>query len=131
MSVPVKGADERDPVVGIWSLPASGISMAEDIVIVAEQLLTTRNILERDTVRISQHVVEHHKGSRATPAGFAMEMRPAVFRKRPDGEDESIHFLIEGTRMIGNSKAHVCRVVGRNNFAFRTSVLDSHILGRA
>ena len=60
-----------------------------------------------------------------------MEMRPAVFRKRPDGEDESIHFFIEGTGMIGNSKAHVCRVVGRNKFAFRTSVLDSHILGRA
>src|SRR4029077_6132822 len=123
-----KSTDERDPVLGIWRFPVPWTSGAKDIKIVAEELLTARNILERDTVRISQHVIQHHKGSRPAPAGFAMEMCPAVLRKRPDGEDEAIHFFVERARMIGNSKAHIDRVVGRDNVAFRTRVLDRHIL---
>ncbi len=131
MSVPIKGADECNPVVGIWSLPASGISRAEDIVIVAEQLLTTRNILDRDTVRISQHVVQHHEGRRPTPAGFAMEMRPTILRHGPYGEDESIDLFVERARMIGNSEPDIGRAVGLDNVTFRTRMLDSHIFRRA
>src|SRR5438309_9485222 len=101
MSVPVKGADERDPVVGIWSLPASGISRAENIVIVSEQLLTTRNILERDTVRISNHVVQHQEGRRPTPACGGMEMRPTILRTDPYGEDDSIELFADRARMVG------------------------------
>ena len=130
MSVPVKGADERDPVVGIWSLPASGISRAENIVIVAEQLLTTRNILERDTVRISHHVVQHQEGRRPTPARFAMAMRPTILRHDPYGEDESIDLFVERARMIGNSEPDIGRVVAHNNVVLRTRMLDSHIFRR-
>src|SRR6266567_4487219 len=131
MSVPIKGADESNPVVGIWRFPIPWISRTEDIIIIAEQLLTAHNILERDTVRISQHVVQHHEGRRPTPASFAMEMRPAILRHGPYGEDESIDLFIERTRMVRYCKAHIGGAIGLNNLTLHTRVLDSHILRRA
>src|SRR5207237_9378003 len=104
-SVLVKGTDKRNPVLSIWRSPVLRIIRAKDIKIVAEELLTPRNILERDLFRVSQHVIQDHKSSRPPPTRFAVKMGAAVLGKRPHSEDESIHFFVERACMIGHSKA--------------------------
>jgi len=59
-SVIVKSADERIPILSIWRFPVPG-SGERSTYNHSRGVAEARNILERDPVRISQHVIQHIK----------------------------------------------------------------------
>jgi hypothetical protein len=51
-------------------------------------------------------------------------MGPAILRKRAHGEDKAVYFFIERTRMIGNGRADIGRVICLNKVALCLRALD-------
>src|SRR5260370_36065883 len=90
------------------------------VVVVTKNLLTDDDVLQRHSIRISQHVVKHHERSRPSKTRFAMEMRPGIFRKRANSENKAVHFLIERTRMTGNDEAYIARTTSTHDVGLRT-----------
>ena len=57
-----------------------------------------------------------------------MKMGPGIFWKRADRENESVHFIIERSRVIGDGDADIARASGSDNIALNACTLDSHRL---
>src|SRR5947209_2767144 len=54
-------------------------------------------------------------------------MRPAILRQCAHGEDKAVYLFIERTRMIGNSKTDIGRVICLNQVPLCLCVLDYHM----
>jgi hypothetical protein len=55
-------------------------------------------------------------------------MRPRILRKRANGDNESIDFLIEWSRMVGNSDPYITGARGRHKIAFDAGFFNNHLL---
>ena len=93
-----------------------------------QNFLASNDVLPRHSICISQHIVQHHEGSRSSQPSFAVKMCPGIFWKRADRDNKSIHFIIERSRVIGNSDADITRASGLDNVALNARTLDTDLL---
>jgi hypothetical protein len=59
-----------------------------------------------------------------------MKMRPCIFWKRTDSENESVHLIIEGARMIGHGDAHIMRAGAFDDILFGACPVDRDLFWR-
>jgi hypothetical protein len=95
-----------------------------------QNLLTEDNVFQRHTIRISEHVIKHHKRGRASQTRFTVEMRPCILRKLTNSKNKAIHFLDEWTCVVRDRDAYVMRARTVGNIALCACALDSHPLRR-
>src|SRR5262245_13567938 len=127
-SITIKSTDEFRALCRVRSLPIFGFIRLKHVVAVTQDFLTVNDVLQRRAAGVSQHIVQHHEGGRSSQASFAMKMGPGIFWKRADRENESVHFIIERSRVIGDGDADIARASGLNNIALNVRTLDSHLL---
>src|SRR5438093_6094509 len=124
----VKRAHKRGTLCCVRRLPVSGFIRLKHVIAMTQNLLTADNVLQRHAIRISEHVIKHHKRGGASQTRFTVKMRPCAGRKRTDSQNKSVHFIIERSRVVGDDDADITRASALDNIALNARTLDCHLL---
>src|SRR4030095_6406313 len=113
----VKGTDERSALSRIRCLPVPGFIRLEHVVTMTQNFLASNYVLQRHSICISQHVIQHHEGGRSSQPSFAVKVCPGILWKSTHSQSKSVHLIIERSRVVRNSDTDITCASGLDYIA--------------